>query len=319
MRYQLQSLNKAGKGTHLHAKWAQQKSQSEKRTFYYEVFLLDPAVSQKEVHKESLQNQFSLERQVEGWMTEWEVGKLEGADPKLGNLESLCKAAVEGLPSRDHEVEAGIKQYWYSKSLHKETTKKHSSETRTKEQVGQLEEEPFRKVEEALKVSEVPKSAGKQEPEQGGDGQPGSSKDGQQEQQPEEGENYKKAVQGLKKAVNAYSSASNKVTTMLASLDKASEAVQADPQHAVSKIALQDLERSSSKERAEWNTVLAAYPSSLEKAVSEAEKAEELQLEKSRCEKALKDLNRVLAPTKVWAKDTKGYTSSKRATTYCEA
>ena len=310
MRYQLQSLNKAGKGTHLNAKWAQQKSQSEKRTFYYEVFLLDPSVSKKEVHKESLQKQSSLERQVEGWMTEWEVGKLEGADPKLGNFESLCKAAVEGLPSRDHEVEAwarqGIKQYWYSKSLHKETTKKHSSETRTKETVGELEEEPFRKVEDALKVSEVPKTmmlGSKSLNKAVTDGQPGGSKDGQQEQQPEEGENYKKAVQGLKKAVNAYSSASNKVTTMLASLDKASEAVQADPQHAVSKIALQDLERSSSKERAHWNTALAAYPSSLDKAVSEVEKVEELQLEKSRCEKALKDLNKALAPTKVWAKD----------------
>ena len=52
------------------------------------------------------------------------------------------------------------------------------------------------------------------------------ARDGQQQQeeeeeQPEEGERYKKAVQAFKKAVNAHSSASNKVTTMLASLDKA--------------------------------------------------------------------------------------------------
>ncbi|CAE7452025.1 unnamed protein product, partial [Symbiodinium sp. CCMP2456] len=164
MRYQLQSLSKAGKAAHLHTRWAQQKTQSEKRT------------STKEVHKESLQKQSELERRVEGWMTEWEVGKLEGADPTLPNFESLCKAAVVGLASRDHEVEA-----W------------------ARETVGQLEDEPFRQVEEALKVQ-----------------------------------------------------------------------------------------------------ALASYPASLQEKGREELKVEELQLAKSGCEKALKELNRALAPTKVW-------------------
>lgn len=309
MRYQLQSLSKAGKAAHLHTRWAQQKTQSEKRTFYYEVFLLDPAVSTKEVHKESLQKQSELERRVEGWMTEWEVGKLEGADPTLPNFESLCKAAVVGLASRDHEVEAwareGVKQYWYSKELHKETQRKKSSQTKTKETVGQLEDEPFRQVEEALKVQEQPKQLmlGSSRKAPLTDGQPAEGgKDGQQgEAKPEEGEQYKKAVQGLKKAVNAYSSASNKVTTMLASLGEASVEVQADPQYAVSKSALAELETSSSKERVHWNKALASYPASLQEKGREELKVEELQLAKSGCEKALKELNKALAPTKVWA------------------
>ena len=35
---------------------------------------------------------------------------------------------------------------------------------------------------------------------------------------------------------------------------------------------------------------------------NEAEKVEEVKLEKSKCEQSLKELNKVLAPTKVWAK-----------------
>ena len=42
-----------------------------------------------------------------------------------------------------------MKQYWNSKQWYKETDKKHSSQTKTHEAVGQLEEEPFRQVEEA--------------------------------------------------------------------------------------------------------------------------------------------------------------------------
>ncbi|CAE7765195.1 unnamed protein product [Symbiodinium sp. CCMP2592] len=246
-------------------------------------------------------------------MTMWEIGKLEGADPSVPSFESLCKAAVEGLPTRKHEVEAwakqGVLQYWYSKELHKETTTKHASTTKTTEKVGELEDEPFRKVEEALKIesSVRPLMLGNKA------GKAGSSGDGPQleeekpeEEQPEEGDLYKKAVQGSRKAVNAYSSAASKVTTMLASLEKAATPeVQADPQHAVSKIQLGDLETSSSKERNHWNTVLARWPATWDRAAgffNEAEKVEEVELDKSKCEKALKELNKVLAPTKVWTK-----------------
>ena len=315
LRCQLQSLRKAGKGANLNAQWDKAKSQSDKRTFYYEVFLLDPQVSQKEVHKESLQKHTSLQKAVSGWMTMWEIGKLEGADPSLPSFESLCKAAVDGLPSRSHEVAAwakqGIKQYWYCKELHKETATKHTSSTKTSEKVAELEDEPFRKVEEALRVS----NEGPQTLMLGNKaGRPGSSKDWQQqvqedeaseEKQPEEGELYKKAVQAFRKAVNAYSSASNKVTTMLASLDKASPEVQADPQRAVSKAQLQELQSASSKERNQWNTALAKWPATWAVAAgfeNEAEKVEEVKLEKSKCEQSLKELNKVLAPTKVWAK-----------------
>ena len=197
LRYQLQSLRKAGKGANLNAQWDKAKSQSDKRTFYYEVFLLDPQVSQKEVHKESLQKHTSLQKAVSGWMTMWEIGKLEGADPSLPSFESLCKAAVDGLPSRSHEVAAwakqGIKQYWYCKELHKETATKHTSSTKTSEKVAELEDEPFRKVEEALRVS----NEGPQTLMLGNKaGRPGSSKDGQQQVQEDEASEEKQPEEG---------------------------------------------------------------------------------------------------------------------------
>ena len=50
-------LQKQGKGALRNAweKAKQEGSQQAKRDFYYNVFLLDPAVSKKEVHKESLE------------------------------------------------------------------------------------------------------------------------------------------------------------------------------------------------------------------------------------------------------------------------
>ena len=74
MRYQLQSLKKARKGESLLSQWANcGSSHQEKREFYYNIFLLDPNVAKKEVHKQSLQKVTSLKKAVEGWMTKWEV------------------------------------------------------------------------------------------------------------------------------------------------------------------------------------------------------------------------------------------------------
>ena len=42
--------------------------------------------------------------------------------------------------------------------MHRETSTQHTSSTKTREKVGELEDEPFRKVEEALKVSEGPQT-----------------------------------------------------------------------------------------------------------------------------------------------------------------
>ena len=107
------SLEKAKKALHLVEAWKGKRTQAQKRQFYYEVFLLDPLVSQKSVHKEASQRNYSLQRQVEGWIPSGRLVSL-GADPSMPNFQHLCEAACEGFPERDHEVKAwalkGIKQ-----------------------------------------------------------------------------------------------------------------------------------------------------------------------------------------------------------------
>ena len=106
---------------------------------------------------------------------------------------------------------------------------------------------------------------------------------------------------------------------MLASLDKASPEVQADPQHAVSKAQLQELQSASSKERNQWNTALAKWPATWAVAAgfeNEAEKVEEVKLEKSKCEQSLKELNKVLPRFGPRARALRS--SSNRAAAGCE-
>ena len=61
---------------------------------------LDPNVAKKEAHKQSLQKVTSLNKAVGGWMTKWEVAKLEGADPAQPDFEALADLAAQGLPER---------------------------------------------------------------------------------------------------------------------------------------------------------------------------------------------------------------------------
>ena len=123
MRYQLQSLKKAWKGESLLSQWANcGSSQQEKREFYYTVFLLDPNVSKKEPHKQSLQKVTSLNKALERWMTKWEVAKLEGADPAQPDFEALADVAAQDLPERDHENQAWEKQGCEAVLLHQESS-----------------------------------------------------------------------------------------------------------------------------------------------------------------------------------------------------
>lgn len=67
------------------------------------MFLLDPLAAQKTVHKECLEKLQHESSKLKGWVTKWDVGKMQGADPTLAKFEELCDLAVEGLPSRPHE------------------------------------------------------------------------------------------------------------------------------------------------------------------------------------------------------------------------
>ena len=137
-------------------KASQAGSQQAKREFYYHVFLLDPAVSKKAVHKESLERLQEKETTTKGWMTAYQVGVLQGADPADPDFKDLCQAACEGLKERPHEVEKwaakGVKQYYAEKELNTEQTKVKESTTKASQHVEDLATEDFQRVEEALSV-----------------------------------------------------------------------------------------------------------------------------------------------------------------------
>ena len=58
------------------------------------------------VHKTSLEKLQETEKSLYGWMTSFQIAKLQGAYPKDPNFTELEKAAVQGLESRPHEVKA---------------------------------------------------------------------------------------------------------------------------------------------------------------------------------------------------------------------
>ena len=140
MAYTIKKLAKAGKPDMAEAwKKASSAGQQQKREFYYNIFLLDPEQSSKQVHKESLEKLTVSQKTIKGWMTAAQIGKLDGLDPMDSDFKTLSQAACEGLKERDHEnpnlAKLGMKQYWYEKALAKEEVKANESLTKAKQKV----------------------------------------------------------------------------------------------------------------------------------------------------------------------------------------
>ena len=162
VKYQCQSLARKGKDYLLNA-WQEAQGQGHqgKREFCYHIFLLDPNICKKEVHKESLQRHSTTNTTVKGWMTKWQIGKLEGFTPCLENFESLCDSAVEGMPARRHENEGlakqGVMQYYCEKEMAQEEKEQNESLTKAKQAVEIDDQEIFQQVEDKLQVKPVTK------------------------------------------------------------------------------------------------------------------------------------------------------------------
>ena len=116
---------------------------------------------------------------------------------------------------------------------------------------------------------------------------------------------YKKWVASLKKAVNSYCTQANKLTTLKKSLEEADPKQKQDPQHSASLQAVEYYESQMAPTKNKWLEVLAEFPGSLDKA-SEKEVTTKLEEAKHKleCEHDLKNLQRALAPTKAWLKNT---------------
>ena len=103
--YQLQQMEKKG-DTRLKKSFNACQSQQAKRKWYYNIFLLDPAISKKEVHKISLEKASFEITTSRGWITKWKVGELEGA-----NLGKGGGSSSHALPAEPTEEELEAEAY----------------------------------------------------------------------------------------------------------------------------------------------------------------------------------------------------------------
>ncbi|CAE6957805.1 unnamed protein product [Symbiodinium sp. CCMP2592] len=189
MNQQLKALAKAGK-TALPDTFAKCKSQAEKRQFFYEVYLLDPEISERRVAKTDVQAEEDRDDTQKGWFTDDEIAGFKGIFPHSSDYSSLKKACVQDLLEREHEDEnlakLGIKQYYFEhcKTFSSSSKKR---ELQLEENVGDVGQEDFEEIRKKLKGAATQKMISK-----GQSGRlPGEGKDKEAEVRIDHEQNYK--------------------------------------------------------------------------------------------------------------------------------
>ena len=160
VRNQLQALAKKG-NTELQEsfKKAKDKGRMAQREWYYQIFLLDPDVAVKEIHKESQEKVKTKETTKKGWITPFQYGIFMGLDKSDPDFADDCLAACKGLPQREHEnpelAKKGKIQVYAEIRDMDEDSKVNSSLTKAHQRLqnDQVENESFQRVEEALMVN----------------------------------------------------------------------------------------------------------------------------------------------------------------------
>ena len=299
---QCQKLAKAGDNK-LRSAWEKAKeagTQKAKREFYYNVFLLDPAVSKKAVHKVSLERLQETEKVKKGWLTKFQIGTLQGANPNDPNFATLCDLAVKGLEERPHEVQAwadeGICQYKVSKEMMKEEVKTKESTTEARQHVEELDAGDFQQAERALMVQPETRQLTL-----------GSKKKGQPEEpkalentKPSVVEEYKDAYKSLKKAVGQLSISLDKASLLQASLKSATQT----PQLGQSCLELEQLVKDYTKKKGDWQAKLGSFKETLEESEGDGKKfVLKMNTLKKQCDEDCKSLQKAVGPHKMWAKN----------------
>jgi hypothetical protein len=137
MAYKLKAMAKAGSGKLLKEYNAcNGQGQQAKRHFFYNVYMLDPEVSQKTVRKTDMEDQEEVQQTVDDWFTADQIAGFKGISERDPNYEALRQAAVQDLPERKHSDEnlanLGVLQYKYVKTT--------STQVNTKRRRLELEE-----------------------------------------------------------------------------------------------------------------------------------------------------------------------------------
>ena len=157
MHSKLQTLAKSGRDG-LQKAYKQCKTQEEKRSFFYDKYLLDPEVSEKIVLKKDQQENVVTEDNIDDWFTAEQVAKFKGIEPGVDQYKELVAASVKGLPDRKHEDEnlaaLGVMQYHYQATKTKSQTLKRKS-LELQEQVGRVSQEDFADMRAAMNPKSV--------------------------------------------------------------------------------------------------------------------------------------------------------------------
>lgn len=273
----------------------------QKETFIITFFLLDPQVSKKSVHKQSLERLQEVDRMARSWMTKFQIAKLQGADPQDPEFNVLADLAVQGLEERPHEVPAwadkGIKQYKCAKEMGTELVRVRESTTTASQEVDQMNNEEFLQAEQALvavpETRQVVLGGRRNKPEEGPEAQEVSQAD-----------EYSAALKSLKRAVGSLSSALDRASLLKESLNKATKP---SPQQQNSCRELEQVVTGFTTTKGHWQQRLAALADTLstpedkpEEGKQEIEKVLKL---KASCEEDSKKLTKAVAPHKLWAKN----------------
>ena len=280
-------------------------SQQAKREFYYNTFLLDEAAACRSVHKQSLERLKKTHRVIDGWMTKYQIAKLQGADPADPDFNKLADAAVLGLPERPHEVKAwadmGLKQYNVEKQVATEKERSFESRTAANQEVTNLEASEFQPVEKALMA--VPESSqvtlgGKPKPEKALANQDEVALECTMEEQ------YKASYKSLKKAVASLGTAVDKLMLLKEACKKA-QGTAPSPQLDASIQELEDLETKYSSSKTQWLEKLGQWKEHLDEPEKGQQYIEALDSQKREADQTYKSLQKAIGPHRLWAKNAK--------------
>ena len=152
MNYKVKAL--AAKGdTQLLEKLQSCKSQMEKRDFFYNIYMLDPKVSEKKVKKRDVEEDIERVTEKEGWWTAEVIAEWKGIKPGCSNYEAKVQAAVEGLPERKHKDKAlaklGVMEYEYT-HIDQDRQVKKAKLLELDEEVADVGQEDFNSMRAAL-------------------------------------------------------------------------------------------------------------------------------------------------------------------------
>ena len=303
MAYTIKKLAKAGKPDMAEAwKKACSGGQQQKREFYYNIFLLDPEQSSKQVHKESLEKLTVSQKTIKGWMTAAQIGKLDGLDPMDPDFKTLSQAACEGLKERDHEnpnlAKLGMKQYWYEKALAKEEVKANESLTKAKQKVEIEDEKDFAKAEQALMAAPESNQVvlGKKSQKKAV-----GNEEEDLESKPEE--LYKQAYLSLSKAMKTFSNTLDKLLVLKEALNKKHSA---DPsaQLEASLNELKSLQKLHENSKSKWVAQIGSFTPTVDaSSASDGILTKKLKTFRDNVEEKQKELTKSLSPHKLWARN----------------